>query len=484
MNGTQASIWQNHIDGHWESSAVDDSLPVINPASGQTLGHMPMTTADDVNRAIDVADRAFKPWCNTPPLERSALLRRVAALMRDRVDDMAIPITKETGKPIGQARGEIEGSAKYLEWFAEEGRRLHGELIRQRGPGEMALVSHEPVGVVAAMTAWNFPISLVCRKIGPALAAGCTIIVRPAVEGAGALNALFHCIKDAGIPDGVVQLLLGDAERISDTMMDDVRVRKISFTGSVPIGKRLIERSAATVKRLSMELGGHAPFIVFDDMDGTKLGALAAKRKFANAGQICISPGRFFIHESISEAFTKAFVETTLAIKVGDPMDVTTDMGPLVNTRRLDAIQSLLDDAQNTARVLCGGNKPAALASGFYIRPAVVDQLSDDSRLMCEETFGPIAPITTFRDEDEVIERANDSEFGLAAFLFTESLGRAHRVSNALECGIVAVNTMTIGMPEAPFGGMKQSGFGREGSWMGLQDYVQPKLTLIKYELG
>lgn len=475
------ALWQNHIAGSWTEAEADETLPVVNPATEEILGHMPQTSAADVSSAIDAAEAAFQYWRQTPPPNRSALLRRVATLMRERVEDMARPITMETGKPIGQARGEIEGSAKYLEWFAEEGRRLHGEAIRQRGPGQLALVGYEPVGVVAALTAWNFPISLVCRKIGPALAAGCSVIVRPAVEGAGALRALIQCFVDAGAPVGLVQLLLGDGPRISDVLMADARVRKISFTGSVPVGKKLIEASAATVKRLSMELGGHAPFIVFDDVDAAKLGAKAARRKYANAGQICISPGRFYVQESVAQAFTEAFVATAKTIRLGDPMEPATEMGPLVNSRRLAAMQALLADPGQGAKVLTGGSCPQG--KGFFMTPAVVSVPDDSGPLMQQEIFGPIAPIATFRDEAEVIARANASELGLAGFVFTEKLARAHRVADALQCGIVAVNTMTIGMPEAPFGGMKQSGYGREGSWMGLMDYVQPKLTLIQHEI-
>lgn len=477
------SLWQNHIDGEWERSGSDESLPVINPATEEILDHMPLTRDGDVTRAIDAASTAFKTWRNTPPPDRSALLRRVAGLMRERVDAMAEPITRETGKPIAQARGEIEGSAKYLEWFAEEARRLHGEAIRQRGPGQIALVGYEPIGVVAALTAWNFPISLVCRKVGPALAAGCPVLIRPAVEGAGALHALVQCFVDAGAPRGLVQLLLGHGDRISAVLMQDARVRKVSFTGSVPVGKTLIQGSAATVKRLSLELGGHAPFIVFEDVDAAKIGAMAAKRKYANAGQICISPGRFYVQEKVAQAFTEAFVATANAIRLGDPADTKTEMGPLVSARRLDAMQNLLGNAGQGAVVLAGGGRPDGFDKGYFMTPTVVSVPDDSGALMRDEIFGPIAPIATFTDEAEVLARANDSELGLAGFVFTEKLGRAHRMADALDCGIVAVNTMTIGMPEAPFGGMKQSGYGREGSWLGMMDYVQPKLTLIQHEI-
>lgn len=477
-------LWQNHIAGQWESAEPDESLPVINPATEAVLGHMPVTTDDDVTRAVNAASHAFKAWRNTQPLERSVLLRKVAGLLRSRVEEMADPIMRETGKPIAQARTEIEGSAKYLEWFAEEARRLNGEAIRQRGPGQIALVGYEPVGVVAALTAWNFPISLVCRKIGPALAAGCPVLVRPAVEGAGALHGLLQCFVDAGAPKGLVQLLLGHGDRISAALMKDERVRKVSFTGSVPVGKLLIQGSAATVKRLSLELGGHAPFIVFDDVDAAKIGAAAAKRKYANAGQICISPGRFYVHEKVAAEFTDAFVATAKEIRIGDPADARTEMGPLVSARRLAAMEALVENCGQGAVVLTGGGHPRALRKGYFMEPTVISVPDDSGPLMREEIFGPIAPISTFADEAEVLRRANDSELGLAGFVFTEKLGRAHRVADALECGIVAVNTMTIGMPEAPFGGMKQSGYGREGSWLGMMDYVQPKLTLIQHEIG
>ncbi|MEP3278304.1 MAG: NAD-dependent succinate-semialdehyde dehydrogenase [Stappiaceae bacterium] len=477
-------LLQNHIAGAWVESAADESLPLINPSSGDVLGYLPNTEDADVATAIGAAQSAFEDWRISVPALRSELLRKTAQLMRGRVDDMAIPISQETGKPLAQARGEIEGSAKYLEWFAEEARRLNGENIRQRGPDQFALVSYEPIGIVGIFTAWNFPISLVCRKLGPAIAAGCPVLVRPAVEGSGALRALIECFVEAGAPAGLVQLLLGDGARIGDVLMKDSRVRKISFTGSVPVGKTLLRASAQTVKRMSMELGGHAPFIVFDDVDGARLGALAAKRKFSNAGQICISPSRFFVHRKIAPAFIDAFVKTTKSIRLGDPMDPETEMGPLVNRQRLAAIKQLLEQAEESGTVHCGGEPLAGREAGNYFSPAVVTDIDDDHVLMREEIFGPIAPIVTFDDEMDVIDRANDSELGLAGFLFTENLGRAHRVSDKMECGIVGVNTMTIGMPEAPFGGVKQSGFGREGSWLGMMDYVQPKLTLIQHEIG
>lgn len=476
-----SAILQNHIDGEWIDAPADEALPLINPSSEQVIGRLPQTTDDDVQRSIDAAHKAFETWRKSVPGERSKMLRKTAQLMRQRVEDMAVPITQQTGKPLAQARGEIEGSANYLEWFAEEARRLNGENIRQRGPDQFALVSYEPIGVVGIFTAWNFPVSLACRKLGPAIASGCPVIIRPAVEGAGALRPLVECFVEAGAPPGLVQLLLGDGAAISSVMMDDPRVRKISFTGSVPVGKALIEGSAKTMKRMSMELGGHAPFIVFDDMDGGKLGAAAAKRKFANAGQICISPGRFYVQSKIAPEFIEAFVETAMSLRLGDPMDPQTEMGPLVNRVRLTAMEQLLDEARADGVVHCGGSRPADLNKGNYFSPAVVTDIGDDHTLMNEEVFGPIAPIVTFDTEDEVLSRANDNELGLAGFLFTENLGRAHRVSQAMECGIVGVNTMTIGMPEAPFGGVKQSGFGREGSWLGMMDYVQPKLTLVQH---
>ena len=478
------TILKNHIAGAWIDAQADEALPLIDPSSEKVIGYLPRTTGNEVRAAIDAAESAFKAWRISVPGQRSALLRKTAQLMRQRVDDMAVPITRQTGKPLAQSRGEIEGSAKYLEWFAEEARRLNGENIRQRGPDQFALTSYEPIGAVGIFTAWNFPISLACRKLGPAIAAGCPVIVRPAVEGSGALRPLIECFVEAGAPPGLVQLLLGDGAAISDVMMDEPRVRKISFTGSVAVGKALVQGSARTMKRVSMELGGHAPFIVFDDMDGARLGAAAAKRKFSNAGQICISPGRFYVHSKIAPAFVDAFVETAKSIRLGDPMEAGTEMGPLVNRGRLAAMNRLLGEAKASGNVHCGGDVPAGLNEGYYFSPAVVTGLGDDHVLMRDEIFGPIAPIVTFEDEDEVLSRANDSELGLAGFVFTEKLGRAHRVSQALECGIVGVNTMTIGMPEAPFGGVKQSGFGREGSWLGMMDYVQPKLTLIQHEVG
>lgn len=478
------NILKNHIAGAWIDARADEALPLTDPSSEQVTGYLPQTSDDEVRAAIDAAERVFEAWRISVPGQRSALLRKTADLMRQRVDDVALPITRETGKPLAQARGEVEGSAKYLEWFAEEARRLHGENIRQRGPDQFALTSYEPIGVVGIFTAWNFPVSLACRKLGPAIAAGCPVIVRPAVEGSGALRPLVECFVDAGAPPGLVQLLLGDGAQISNVMMDESRVRKISFTGSVAVGKALVQGSARTMKRVSMELGGHAPFIVFDDMDGASLGAAAAKRKFSNAGQICISPSRFFVHSKIASAFIDAFVETAKSLRLGDPMDPETDMGPLVNQGRLAAMNEFLSEAKVHGTVRCGGEVPTGLSKGYYFSPAVVTDLSDDHVLMREEIFGPIAPIVTFEDEDDVVTRANDSEFGLAGFVFTENFGRAHRVSQALDCGIVAVNSMTIGMPEAPFGGVKQSGFGREGSWLGMMDYVQPKLTVFQHEVG
>jgi len=478
-------ILSNHIAGRWRYAEADETMPLINPATEEVVAYLPRTTAEDIAEAIDASVAAFVAWKRTVPASRSALLREVARLMRERIEQLAAPITRETGKPITQARAEIESSARYLEWFAEESRRLNGELLRQRGPGEFALVSYEPVGPVGVLTAWNFPISLLCRKLGPALAAGCPVLMRPANEGAGSVVELMRCFVDADAPDGLVQLLLGDGETISAAFMADARVRKISFTGSVPVGKALIRASADTVKRLSMELGGHAPFIVFEDVDAARMGTLAAKRKFANAGQICVSPGRFFVQRKSFDTFVDAFVEAAADLVVGDPMAQATEMGPLANARRFEAIGALVDEAREQGVLRHGGTRPDGLDNrGYFMSPAVVIGVGDDHRLMREEIFGPVAPIVSFDSEDEVVARANDVEVGLAGFVFTESLGRAHRVADSLECGIVGVNALAIGMPEAPFGGVKASGYGREGSWMGMLDYVQPKLTLVKHEIG
>lgn len=467
-----------YIGGRWRGASDGGTYPVLNPATEEPLGEAPAATVDDVDAAIDAAAEGLKVWRATQPWERSRIIRRIGDLMQERLEDIARAITLEIGKPLAQSRIEVQMSLDQFHWYADETRRIYGQLIESRTPNHRIMVTYQPVGVVAAFSAWNFPSILSSRKIAPALAAGCSIIVRPSEEGPGSVMQIVKCCEDAGVPPGVINLLVGKASKISAPLMQSKVVRKISLTGSTDVGKLLIKQSADTVKKLSMELGGHAPVIVFDDVDAEKTADTLAVAKFRNAGQVCVSPTRFYVHESQKKKFTDRFVEVTRGLRLGNGMDDGIDVGPLATRKRLEAIEQMVETAKTEGgKCLAGGQRAAEFNRGFFYEPTVFDEVRDDGILMTEEPFGPVAPLTTFRDFDEVMERANSLDLGLASFVFTSSQKTADAASRAIEAGMVGVNTLQVAMAEAPFGGVKESGFGREGGSLGIKDYLDAKLT-------
>lgn len=470
-----------YIDGHWRAAEGHATLPMIDPATEEPVGRMAQAAKADVEAAIAAAAAAFPAWRRTAPWDRARLLRKVAALMAERADKVARRITLECGKPLPQAKGEVTATIECLDWFADEARRLYGETLQGRNPRQRFMTMLEPVGPVAAFTAWNFPVVLQARKIAPALAAGCTVVCRPAEEGTGAVAELIHCLIDAGIPAGVVNMVTGRPQEIAETVMDSDLIRKVSFTGSIPVGQHLIRRSADTVKRISMELGGHAPVIVHDDADPVLAAKAAAVAKFRNNGQVCVSPTRFYVHESIKDRFNEVFVDSIKGLRLGHGLEPETDVGPLINRRRLEAIEQMVEDTKASgAKLLAGGRRPASPNRGFFYEPTAFGDVPDEARVMNDEPFGPIAALTTFASFDEVINRANSLSYGLAGYVFTGSLTRAQATAEALRVGIVGVNTYVAATAEMPFGGVNHSGFGRENGSQGIRDYLDTKFVNIE----
>jgi succinate-semialdehyde dehydrogenase/glutarate-semialdehyde dehydrogenase len=470
------------IDGQWRPAANSASYEVTNPATEEVIGTAAQAGPADVAEAIAAAEAGLKAWRRTDPWTRSRIIRRIGQLIEERREEIARLITLEVGKPIDQSRAEVQGTYELYDWFADETRRIYGQVIEARSPTGRQYVTFEPVGIVAAFTAWNFPVLLMSRKIAPALAAGCSIICRPAEEAPGAVLAIAQCCVDAGVPAGVVNVLTGAPGEITSAIMASPKVRKITFTGSIPVGKMLIQQSAETVKRVTMELGGHAPVIVHDDVDVEAVAHMSAVAKFRNAGQVCASPTRFYVHDSKIDAFGRAFAERSAQLHIGDPLDPANDVGPLTTRRRRDAVEALVEDAVSTgANLASGGRRPAQPNRGWFYQPTVLIDAPDDARVMHEEPFGPIASISRFSQIEEALERANGLEFGLAAYVFTNSLKRAHETSEALQAGVVGVNTFVAALAETPFGGTKQSGFGREGGALGIRDYLEAKFTNMAF---
>jgi len=465
-----------YIGGRWRPAASGATYPVIDPGTEEMLGEAPSAGPEDAEAAIAAAADGMRVWRAKNAWERGAILRRAADLMTERKDAMARAIALEVGRPLAACGGEVQLAIDQFHWYAEETKRLYGQIVESRLPGGRIGVTYEPVGIVAAFSAWNFPVVLPARKIAPALAAGCSVIVRPSEEAPGGAMILIGCLHDAGVPPGAVNLLTGKASVISPVLMGSPAVRKVSLTGSTAVGIRLLKEAADTVKRVSMELGGHAPVIVFDDVDARSVAAMAAQSKYRNTGQVCVSPSRFYIHETVKESFVDSFVEATRKLKLGHALEPDSEVGPLTTRKRLEAVEALVEDTKASgARLLAGGRRPAGFNRGYWFEPTVFDDVADDARVMVEEPFGPIAPITGFRDFDEVMDRANALEMGLASYVFTRSLKRAHEAVDALEAGMVAVNTFALATAEAPFGGIKQSGYGREGGSQGILDYMNVK---------
>jgi succinate-semialdehyde dehydrogenase/glutarate-semialdehyde dehydrogenase len=467
------------INGAWRPGSESASA-MINPATEISLGEMKSAGAAQVTEAIAAAYEARASMRALTAWNRSALLRRAATLINERAETLGRLVALETGKPVRQAVGEAKASAESVDWFADEARRVFGMSYESRVKGDRYLVHMEPLGVVAAFVPWNFPLLLLARKMAPALAAGNTLVIRPSSEAAGATMALIKCFEDAGFPKGAVNLVVGRPVEITPTIMNDPRVAKVSFTGSVPIGRQIVEQSAITLKRVSMELGGHAPVIVHSDADIDAFAAMAAPGKFRNAGQVCASPTRFYVHESIAKEVEEKLVAATHALRVGSPLDDATDLGPLTTRRRRDAIEQMVDNAvSGGARVLSGGMRPRGMERGYFYEPTWLTQLQPDASVLNDEPFGPLGTLTTFSTLDEVVTAANRLPFALAAYVFTRSLAKTHATVDRLEAGVIGVNTFVAATAETPFGGSKDSGYGREGGPNAIRDYLDTKFVNV-----
>lgn len=468
----------NHVDGRWIAADSGAVVAVINPATGEQLGTVPDMGALETRKAIEAAHRAFPGWSKTTAQQRGKLIRALADAALVHRDALAELLTREQGKPLAEAKGEITIAAGYLHWFAEEATRVYGDIIPSPWPGRRLLVTKEAVGVVGAITPWNFPSSMLARKFGPALAAGCTVVAKPAMQTPFSALAWAVLAEEVGMPAGVINIVTGDAHAVGSEITSNPLVSKITFTGSTAVGKLLMKQAADTVKKVSLELGGNAAFLVFDDadIDSAVEGAIAAK--FRNAGQTCVCTNRFYVQSSVYGVFVEKFVAAVKALKVGSPLEAGVVQGPLVDERAVVKVEELVADAKaNSARVVLGGARHALGHS--YFEPTVIVGANHAMRMSREEIFGPVAAIYAFDDEEEGVRLANDSQFGLAAYFYSQDLGRVMRVSEQLKCGIVAVNEGIVTTEFAPFGGVKQSGIGSEGSKYALHDYLDIKYVCL-----
>jgi succinate-semialdehyde dehydrogenase/glutarate-semialdehyde dehydrogenase len=467
-----------YIAGEWLGAQNGETREVINPATGKKLGTVPYMGAAETRRAIDAAARALPAWAKKTAQERALILRRWYELMLANQDDLARIMTAEQGKPLAEARGEIAYAAAFIEWFGEEGKRLYGDVIPAHQADKRILVLRQPIGVVAAITPWNFPAAMIARKVAPALAAGCTFVCKPATQTPYSALALAHLGERAGVPPGVLSVVTGDSSAIGAEMTSHRAVRKLSFTGSTAVGKHLMTQCVSTLKKLSLELGGNAPFLVFEDadLDAAVAGTIASK--YRNTGQTCVCANRLLIQDSIYDEFVRKLTAAVGALSVGDGLAGRTDQGPLIDAKALAKVEEHIADAlAKGARLACGGARHAL--GGTFFQPTILTDVNASMLIAREETFGPVAPLFRFKTEEEALRLANDTEFGLAGYFYTRDLARAWRVSEALECGIVGLNTGIISTEVAPFGGIKESGIGREGSKYGILDYTEIKYVCV-----
>jgi succinate-semialdehyde dehydrogenase/glutarate-semialdehyde dehydrogenase len=463
---------QLFIDGAWRSGEERDAFPVVNPATGDTIAEVPLASTSDLDEALAAAERAWPEWRALDVEKRGAILRRTADLLRERAEHIGALLTQEQGKPLHEAKAEVIGSAQMFDFYAEEAKRAYGRVL-VRPTGQRSIVIPQPVGPTATFTPWNFPIYLLAKKVSAALAAGCTVISKPPEETPGCTGAMARALADAGIPKGVFQLVHGVPDTVSRHLIGSRAIRKVSFTGSIPVGKHLMKLAADGMKRITMELGGHAPVLVFDDCDLDKTLDMVVPQKFRNAGQVCVSPTRFYVQEGIYDAFQRGFAERTRALKVGNGLEADTKMGPLANGRRVPAIAGLVEDARAKGAKLLAGGEPGD--GGFFFQPTVLADVPLEAEVMNNEPFGPLALMRPFASDEEAIEQANRLPYGLAAFVFTENGRRANIMGDAIEAGMVGINSFAISVSDAPFGGIKDSGFGSEGGPEGLQSYQVTK---------
>lgn len=466
-----------YIDGKWLRAEGRTSEPVINPATERPIADLWHATDEDLGAALEAAKRAFPLWRKVSPYERAKVLRKAADLLRERRDDIALTLTLEEGKILAESLGEVDAAADIIEWAADEGRRTYGRLVAGRTSNIRQLVVPEPVGPAAAFTPWNFPATTPARKISTALAAGCPIIIKAAEETPGTCVEIVKAFDEAGVPPGVLGLVFGKPAHVSETLIANPIIRKISFTGSVPVGKHLTRLAADGMKRVTMELGGHSPAIVFQDADPVQAARILVGGKYRNAGQVCIAPSRFYVHSSIEDAFVTAFVSEARKLKLGDGTELSSTMGPMANPRRLDAMDGFMRDPALGGETLLGGARTGN--RGYFFEPTVVYNASDEARLMREEPFGPIAPIAAFDDFDEVVAKDNALPYGLAAYVFTSSTKTALAASDEIESGMVAVNSLSMTLTETPMGGVKDSGQGYEGGVEGIEGYLNRKFVSL-----
>ena len=464
------------IDGLWCAGASGKSEPIVNPATGQAMARLAHADRADLDRALAAADRGFRQWRAVSAFERSKVLRKAGELMRERAAAIGELMTQEQGKPLAEAKMEASAAADLMDWFAEEARRTYGRIVPARAEGVTQMVMKEPVGPVAAFTPWNFPINQAVRKVSAALAAGCSVILKGPEETPASCAELIRAFADAGVPAGVVNLVFGVPSEISSYLIAHPVIRKITFTGSTAVGKQLAALAGQHMKRVTMELGGHAPAIVFEDADIDAAARMLAGAKFRNCGQVCVSPTRFLVQERALARFVDSFVAAASKVKVGNGMDPETRMGPLANSRRIDAMLGFVDDAVGKgAKLVLGGKRIAG--AGYFFEPTVLTEVPADARILSEEPFGPIAPIGSFKSFDEAVAEANRLPFGLAAYAFTRSLKTATAIGHAIESGMVSINHFGLALPEVPFGGMKDSGYGSEGGSEAIEAYLNTKFV-------
>ncbi|MDM5334189.1 NAD-dependent succinate-semialdehyde dehydrogenase [Ureibacillus composti] len=473
-----------YINGEWKEAQNSETFSVINPSTGEVVAQVPNGGRHETQQAITAAELAFKSWSKLTAGERAKYLKKIYHLMHEYKDELARIMSMEMGKPFTEAKGEVDFAASYLEWFAEEGRRVYGETIPSSATNKRLMVIRQPIGVVASITPWNFPLAMMTRKVGPAIAAGCTAIVKPASQSPISALAFGKLVEMAGVPAGVVSVVTGQSGPITNEIFENPVVKKISFTGSTEVGKLLVTKSALQLKKLSLELGGHAPFIVFEDADLEAAAVGALTSKFRNTGQTCVCANRIYVHSSVVDKFSEIFVEKVKSLKVGNSINPSVQVGPLASKNSLSKVEEHVQDALSKgAHLLCGGQRiEGELADGLFYEPTVLAGVNTDMIITREETFGPVAPIIPFDTEEEVIGLANSTEFGLAAYFYTKDISRSVRVSEALQFGIIGMNDAVPTVAQAPFGGIKESGMGREGGHQGIDEYLEEKFISLGFE--
>jgi succinate-semialdehyde dehydrogenase / glutarate-semialdehyde dehydrogenase len=476
-------VYPMYINGEWIGNDYEDLIEVINPATKEVIGAVPTGGAYEAELAVDSAHKAFRNWSKKTAEERYMLLMKWHLLIEENKHEIARIMTMEQGKPLKEALGEVQYANGFISWYAEEGKRIYGETIPSSHPNKRILIRKEPVGVVAAITPWNFPAAMITRKIGPALAAGCTAVVKPANQTPLTALKLVELAQKAGIPAGVINVITGRSSEIGEVWLKDSRVTKITFTGSTEVGKTLMVGAAQNVKKVSLELGGNAPFIVMDDANLAKAAVGLVQSKFRNAGQTCICTNRVYVQEAIADDFIKLFQEELEKLKVGNGLEQDTDIGPLIDNNAYKKVEELVHDAvKKGGKVTYSGHKPAE-SNGYFYAPTILTDMNDEMECMKDEIFGPLAPISIFKTEEEVIERANNSRYGLAAYVYTESLSRSFRITEQLEYGIIGLNDALPSAVQVPFGGYKESGLGREGGHFGIEEFLEVKYISIGLDL-